>query len=214
MTDEWILIPLVPLPTYFILGSQPLPPSLRQAVLSHDGEVCPNLTFLGKQGVLKTKRGLTIAYLGGVAYQEGLDSPDLVQDECSHVYTRADVASLVTKAADGAFRGVDVLLTFEWPRDISKRANATELKVPPGGSTAVAEVARDLRPRYHFAAKEETYYERIPYKNTGKSLQPSCFTRPPTLQPLLSPTLCLVCGPPISFFFFFFFFLPFFATPC
>lgn len=172
---------LVSVPTYFVLGSQPLPSSVRQAVLTHEGEVCPNLTFLGKQGVLRTKRGLSLAYLGGMAYQEGLDSADLAEDECSHVYTKADVSSLVSKASDGGFGGVDLLITFEWPRDISKKANPTDLKVAPLGSAAVAEVARELRPRYHFAAKEETYYERVPYKNLGMCLFTFC------------PQSCLSC---------------------
>jgi len=55
---------IVPIPTYFIIGSD-LPESL-QELIQNEGQICPNLIYLGKQGILKTSHGTTIAYLSGM----------------------------------------------------------------------------------------------------------------------------------------------------
>ncbi|KAJ9113798.1 hypothetical protein QFC20_001825 [Naganishia adeliensis] len=52
------------IPTYFMVGSRPLPPSI-QARLQVSPELVKNLVFLGKAGTLSTE-GITIGFVGGV----------------------------------------------------------------------------------------------------------------------------------------------------
>ncbi|KAI8088900.1 CwfJ C-terminus 1-domain-containing protein-like protein [Halteromyces radiatus] len=62
--------------------------------------------------------------------------------------------------------GVDILLTTEWPKGIEDGTT----KAPPCSlSTAASSIALldlALKPRYHFADSENTFYEREPYENT------------------------------------------------
>ncbi|CAL1548757.1 unnamed protein product [Lymnaea stagnalis] len=67
---------------------------------------------------------------------------------------------------DTGFKGIDILITLQWPKDVEKYGSSApghEPKFP--GSGCIAEVARVLRPRYHFAALEGIFYERQPYRN-------------------------------------------------
>lgn len=81
--------------------------------------------------------------------------------------TASDVESVkeMVKSKED-FRGVDVLLTSEWARGV-----ATHIAMPPDwldtggtGSEAVARLAISLRPRYHFVAGLNHFYERTPYR--------------------------------------------------
>nr|CAB3234912.1 CWF19-like protein 1 [Phallusia mammillata] len=152
---------LPPLPTY-ILG----PNSIQQ--LSHfeenqdaGFELCENITFLGKKGLFTTSTGLRIAYLSGC------ESPD-VGPKQPHCFTAGDAqtitASLDTSNAE--FKGVDILITSVWPKNVTSYGN------PPisdncksCGSPIVAQLCKDIRPRYHFAALEGIHYERVPFRN-------------------------------------------------
>ncbi|KAL0091222.1 CwfJ C-terminus 1-domain-containing protein-like protein [Phycomyces blakesleeanus] len=61
--------------------------------------------------------------------------------------------------------GVDILLTYEWPSFITNGSNCS-LETPlTNSSTPIAELAAALKPRYHFAASENVFYEREPYSN-------------------------------------------------
>jgi hypothetical protein len=71
--------------------------------------------------------------------------------------------------------GVDVLLTSEWPE------NVMEFSMDPDKcsrvdakrcSRVVSIVARALRPRYHFAATQSVYYERLPFRNHQVLVEP------------------------------------------
>ena len=66
------------------------------------------------------------------------------------------------------FRGVDLLLTAEWPRGV-----ATHVAPPPDwlneeggarGCEVVARLAALVRPRYHFVGGLRQFYERTPYR--------------------------------------------------
>lgn len=88
-------------------------------------------------------------------------------DTTSPWYTPAEASSL--KGANSA----DILLTYEWPEGLTRYSQipivpegvlGTERL--PGQSRHVRELARRLRPRYHFVAGAgEVFWEREPYRN-------------------------------------------------
>uniref|UniRef100_A0AAQ4PAE9 CWF19-like protein 1 n=1 Tax=Gasterosteus aculeatus aculeatus TaxID=481459 RepID=A0AAQ4PAE9_GASAC len=99
-----------------------------------------------------------IAYVSG---REALQEP-----APAHCFTSKDLSALVAPLTSGSkFRGVDVLLTCQWPRGVWQYGNAPEVNTKACGSGAVAELADHLKPRYHFAALEGAHYERLPYRN-------------------------------------------------
>lgn len=81
-------------------------------------------------------------------------------------YTKADITALnSTPVAKNMTAGVDILLTHEWPQDVHAMSNQSVDPKVESMSQPVAEVAATLAPRYHFAAAEDVFYEREPYKN-------------------------------------------------
>lgn len=99
------------IPTY-ILG-----PNTEQAVKYYknvtDGEICKNLVYLGKRGLYSLTNGIKIAYLSG------LEKPDDMK--CSEFYFEIDDVEsvrnscLVKKSNPNDYRGIDILLTSQWP---------------------------------------------------------------------------------------------------
>ncbi|XP_040030290.2 CWF19-like protein 1 isoform X2 [Gasterosteus aculeatus] len=121
-------------------------------------ELAENITYLGRRGVFTGMSGLQIAYVSG---REALQEP-----APAHCFTSKDLSALVAPLTSGSkFRGVDVLLTCQWPRGVWQYGNAPEVNTKACGSGAVAELADHLKPRYHFAALEGAHYERLPYRN-------------------------------------------------
>ncbi|ESP05130.1 hypothetical protein LOTGIDRAFT_227825 [Lottia gigantea] len=114
----------------------------------------------GKRGRYTTSSGLQIAYLSG------LESSTEEGDK-SH-FTHKDTCSLVLPViSDPNYIGIDILITSQWPRGVQKYASQAE-GLEEGklvGSEGVSEIARILRPRYHFAGLEGVFYERQPYRN-------------------------------------------------
>lgn len=120
------------------------------------GELCENVTYLGKKGLFTTTSGLTVGYLSG---KDGED-----KDDFSH-FSKSDVQSLTEKIISTPnFTGIDILITSVWPRGVS--SYGTELVAnPTEDSSNVAQLAAVLKPRYHFSALEGIAYERNPYRN-------------------------------------------------
>jgi len=58
----------------------------------------------------------------------------------------------------------DILISNEWPAGV-ERNSATAPGSRMGGSKPVAELAHQLRPRYHFVPGGEKHWEREPYRN-------------------------------------------------
>ncbi|KAJ7426905.1 CWF19-like protein 1 [Willisornis vidua] len=157
-----------PIPTY-VLGAN------NQDTLSYfpdvsGCELAENITYLGF--VLEHdlalfplllqyshKCQLQVAYLSGTEAQE--------QPAPAHSFSAKDVAELKESLLSSPnFRGVDILLTSPWPRDVGTFANsAGEIDTKKCGSKLVSDLAASLKPRYHFAALEKAYYERLPYRN-------------------------------------------------
>ncbi|XP_058666639.1 CWF19-like protein 1 isoform X1 [Ammospiza nelsoni] len=146
-----------PIPTY-VLGANS-PDTLSYFPDVSGCELAENITYLGRRGVYSGCSGLQIAYLSGTEAQQ--------QPEPAHCFSAKDVAELKTSLlATPNFRGVDILLTSPWPRDVGTFGNsAGEIDTKKCGSRLVADLAASLKPRYHFAALEKTYYERLPYRN-------------------------------------------------
>uniref|UniRef100_H3DN04 CWF19-like protein 1 n=1 Tax=Tetraodon nigroviridis TaxID=99883 RepID=H3DN04_TETNG len=122
-------------------------------------ELADNITYLGRRGVFTGASGLQIAYVSG---QEALQEP-----APAHCFTPEDLSALVVPLVNNSkFRGVDILLTSQWPRGVWQYGNnPQEVNTKTCGSSAVANLADSLKPRYHFAALEGAHYERVPYRN-------------------------------------------------
>ncbi|KAL7276312.1 hypothetical protein RUND412_000726 [Rhizina undulata] len=153
----------VPLPTYFTLGQYSLPTAVEEKISKTSGEVCDNLFFLGKKSVLTTSDGIRMVALGGRldANLIGVSKNDSEEADAAPFYSAEDVKAL--KGANNA----DLLITYEWPESVDHNS-AKELPADERtkGVSVVAELANALRPRYHFAAGGEQFWEREPYRNS------------------------------------------------
>jgi len=140
-----------------ILG--PNRPELAIYFNEESGDLCENVTYLGKQGRFTGSSGLQIAYLSGTETSEPKSA------DCT--FSVSEARSLVSPVSgDASYRGVDILITSQWPHGVEKYASANERQgVNSGDSACISEVARVLRPRYHFAGMEKIFYERQPYRN-------------------------------------------------
>jgi hypothetical protein len=146
----------IPLPTYFAQGNHPFPDKVKFKLEEAVGELCPNLTFLGRKTTTKTAEGLKIVSLGGRIGED--EDASSVKDPYSSVYTEAEAKSL--KGANHA----DILITSEWPENINK---GSKIDVPssskPAWVSCVSELDLALKPKYHFSVSPLTYYEREPF---------------------------------------------------
>uniref|UniRef100_A0A8C8SC16 CWF19-like protein 1 n=1 Tax=Pelusios castaneus TaxID=367368 RepID=A0A8C8SC16_9SAUR len=146
-----------PIPTY-VLGANN-PETVRYFPDVSSCELAENITYLGRKGIFSGASGLQIAYLSGT---ESLSQP---APACS--FSSKDVTELKTSLlSTPKFKGVDILLTSPWPRDVGNFGNKPEeMDTKKCGSVLISNLATSLKPRYHFAALEKTYYERLPYRN-------------------------------------------------
>lgn len=122
-------------------------------------ELAENITYLGRKGVFTGSSGLQIVYLSGT---ESLDEP-----VPAYSFSPKDVSSLRTMLCSAPqFKGVDILLTSPWPKYVGSFGNSSgEVDTKQCGSALISSLAVSLKPRYHFAALEKSYYERLPYRN-------------------------------------------------
>ncbi|XP_067860890.1 CWF19-like protein 1 isoform X1 [Heptranchias perlo] len=122
-------------------------------------ELAENITYLGRKGVFTGASGLQIAYLSGTEAQN--------EPAPAYSFTSKDVTALNSLlTANSKFKGVDILLTSQWPKGVWQYGNNLEdVDTKLCGSIAVAQLASTLKPRYHFAALEGANYERLPYRN-------------------------------------------------
>ncbi|MCJ1384323.1 hypothetical protein MMC17_007439 [Xylographa soralifera] len=147
----------IPLPTYFTIGIHALPQKIVNRLEEANGEVCPNLYFLGKRSTTKTSEGIRIVNLGGLL--DPSVTAGLSKERYLPFHTEGDAKSL-----HGA-NAADILLTSTWPSSIR-----TGSSIPlPGGSEdatseqCVAELCATLKPRYHFSTSPNFFYEREPF---------------------------------------------------
>ena len=147
----------VPLTTYFTLGQHALPQPIIDRLEAADGEVCPNLIYLGKRSTTKTSEGIRIVTLGGQ-----LDTniaASLSQDKYLPFHTEDDA-----KALHGSHTA-DILITTSWPAGVR---NGSTVPLPqhavlPSGETCIGTLCSTLKPRYHFSASSDFFFEREPF---------------------------------------------------
>lgn len=170
-SPEWIKILSgqnpVPIPTY-ILG----PNKSQHCDFFEDKqgyEICHNLTYLGKSGTYDMTadtdtigtKPVSICYVSGV---EALSSQ--ARDHC---FNEKEVRKLVENVQKKHPKGIDLLLTNSWPSGIANYIMEKETVDKYCGqgpqSELISYVAAAVKPRYHFAALHECYYERLPYRN-------------------------------------------------
>ncbi|XP_009008381.1 CWF19-like protein 1 isoform X2 [Callithrix jacchus] len=122
-------------------------------------ELAENITYLGRKGVFTGSSGLQIVYLSG--------TESLTEPVPAYSFSPKDVSSLrMMMCTTSQFKGVDILLTSPWPKYVGNFGNSSgEVDTKKCGSSLVSSLATGLKPRYHFAALEKTYYERLPYRN-------------------------------------------------
>ena len=119
---------------------------------TQDGDICTNLSYLGKRGVYTTSGGLKIAYLSGNAQETGSNE---------WTYSKADAIAvrdscLASKANMGDFRGIDILLTSQWPFGMQEKVKES--------CKLVSWLANAVKPRYHFCGMNDEFYESPPYR--------------------------------------------------
>ncbi|XP_036363456.1 CWF19-like protein 1 isoform X2 [Octopus sinensis] len=118
-------------------------------------ELYENILYLGKQGVFTTSSGLQIAYLSGR------------QCDTNYGFTVNDVDDLINSVSSSKqFKGVDILITSQWPKGVEKYAGDVEgVNSDQCGSQLISKLALKLRPRYHFVGLQGIFHERLPYRN-------------------------------------------------
>ncbi|KAM9117465.1 CWF19-like protein 1 isoform 1-T1 [Pangshura tecta] len=146
-----------PIPTY-VLGANN-PETVHYFPDVNGCELGENITYLGRKGIFSGTSGLQIAYLSGT---ESLSEP-----APAYSFSSKDVSELkISLLSTPKFKGVDILLTSPWPRGVGNFGNKPgEMDTHRCGSVLISNLATSLKPRYHFAALEKTYYERLPYRN-------------------------------------------------
>lgn len=116
-----------------------------------NGEICQNLTYLGKRGLYTASSGVKIAYLSGL---EGPTS-DETHFDMGDVEQVRNACLSSNMASD--FRGVDILMTSQWPKGIDPKADES-------ASTLISWLSTQIRPRYHFCGRNETHHEHMPFR--------------------------------------------------
>ncbi|XP_073847741.1 CWF19-like protein 1 homolog [Musca autumnalis] len=145
----------IPIPTY-ILGPNNKN-VLKYYENTEDGEICSNLTYLGKRGLYTLSSGVKIAYLSG------LEKPTGASDE-EFYFNMDDIeavrnACLVNKSSASDYRGVDLLLSSPWPFGITNDGQENT-----NSSKLLSFLCRDIKPRYHFCGMSKKYFEPAPYR--------------------------------------------------
>ena len=150
---------LLPIPTFILGPNLPSETSCYSKLEPTGVEICPNLVYLGTHGVYKAANGLRIAYLSGVYDPTEFKRLSRAQ---SCYYTEMELNYLLGYCRKEGISGVDLFLTAEWPSQVLSSADAP---APWPGSYPISLACLALKPRYHFAASQNRFYERPPYRN-------------------------------------------------
>lgn len=106
----------MPIPTY-VLGANK---EDHAKFFNDKEELCPNVYYLGKRGLYTSSGGLKIAYVSGLSSKDGNDS---------YNFNLEDVQLLkdVCIKGDAGFRGVDILLTSQWPNGVMNEDKSVKI---------------------------------------------------------------------------------------
>lgn len=142
----------VPLPTYFLGPTKESTTKFYDEEWEND-EICSNLIYLGKRGLYNLSSGVKVAYLCGNERSKDNSDPEIT-------FTKDDVMSvknscIVSKGSMSDYRGIDILVTSQWPEGVQERENCSKL---------ISYLSKEVRPRYHICGFSETYLEPSPYR--------------------------------------------------
>lgn len=146
-----------PLPIY-VLGpsSNDQLDYFKDVSIEDGGELCENITYLGRKGIYTAASGLQIAYISGEQYTAA--------DKTKFAFRESDVDELLKRAQDDdKFKGIDILMTATWPKDITKYTSG-DYNVG-NASRLLSLSASVLKPRYHLTCHDDHHFERSPYRN-------------------------------------------------
>ncbi|PPJ50550.1 hypothetical protein CBER1_05512 [Cercospora berteroae] len=151
----------IPVTTYFTISTRALPPPVLEKLRNNNGELCPDLSILGRKSLFKTSEGFRIVTLAG-NYADLLPED---ADEFSAKYTDKDIGEAAT------FGEVDILITSDWPAEIRIGSkNQYEGRSPPG-IRGLGELVSALKPRYHFSTSQR-FFEREPFFHNAEPPRP------------------------------------------
>lgn len=152
--------------------------SLPLFVVENGGRLPGNVQCLATAGMqhvgLATVATLTVAFV----------------NSCKAPSTELDALRVQTSSA--SYRGCDVLLSDDWPKDMHHFIDESEYQslqqlVGPGflgaGNNGVTIVSTIVRPRYHFSSAH-VFFQRTPYRNFASASSPSPVTRFISLAPV------------------------------
>ncbi|EGC36123.1 hypothetical protein DICPUDRAFT_87565 [Dictyostelium purpureum] len=149
---------VIPIPTYFIAYT-PTDYKYIEKFSNENGEICKNLTYLGKSGI-KDLMGLNVAYLSGK-----VDYPIKEESNDSMTIIKTDIEKLINDSKD---KKIDIFLSNQWARGVLNNVQSgipTFLKTPYKiGMDSIKEVVQSTNPAYHFS-KNSFYFQRPPYLN-------------------------------------------------
>uniref|UniRef100_A0A6B2L1L9 Cwf19-like C-terminal domain-containing protein n=1 Tax=Arcella intermedia TaxID=1963864 RepID=A0A6B2L1L9_9EUKA len=153
----------VPLPTYFISLAQD--EELLGDVDVNGGQICPNLFYLGKQGIQEIQN-LTVGYISAIY--------DSTKKNRTMDYNYEEIRGVIDRVKHSHFKGVDILLSNEWPKGLLNSLSdeacpkgISMLEYDDFGAEIVSQMTASLAPRYHFSSTptKKIFYERQPYRN-------------------------------------------------
>lgn len=144
------------MPTYILGPNDPAHASLYEDL--DNGEICPNLTYLGRRGLYTVSSGVKIAYVSGVEAKDGAESTEWN-------FNDTDVKSVITSClasnnSAGDYRGIDILMTSQWPAGVREKE--------PNASRLLSWLSSEIKPRYHFCGLNDSYFEPSPYRNVPR----------------------------------------------
>lgn len=101
----------MPVPTY-VLGANK--EDHVKLFSNNSDELCSNVYYLGKRGLYLSSGGLKIAYLSGISKNPN----DKLNEEYAYNFEDAQTLKDLCLKGDAAYRGVDILLTSQWPNNV------------------------------------------------------------------------------------------------
>ncbi|KAK5115758.1 hypothetical protein LTR62_000847 [Meristemomyces frigidus] len=162
----------VPLTTYFAIGRRPLPKSAIEVLENNQGELCANLSVLGRKVSIKTSEGFRLVAVGG-ARRELKDLSDA--GDFIAAYSNNDIQDLSKGLTDA-----DMLITSEWPSHIQDGAKVKYTGTSQTWAESISELCTATKPRYHFSTSS-SFYEREAFFHDGPA--PRSVTRFISLAP-------------------------------
>lgn len=123
-----------------------------------EGEICPNVTYLGRRGLYTLSTGLKIAYVSGTEASDS-QSSTIWNFNSEDVKTVAN-ACLSSSASTGEYRGIDILISSQWPNGVRQNE--------PNTSRHLSWLSTEIKPRYHFCGLNDANFEPALFRNVAR----------------------------------------------